>query len=231
MSIGSILFNRPDFKNSDQGYNIYSALLGSKYNLKTYQQIDDFKGQIQSIGFRDGGLYVMRNIKNYLIFNGSTRGLYSDNKSSGIHTHSDLLSFDLYIRDKVFIIDPGTYVYTSDKVERNLFRSTRKHNTVVVDGQDQDRLSEKDLFQISRDSISTIKEWTTNKQKDLISAEHTGYMRLNEPVRHLRTIAFDKLSETWSIIDELSGVGIHDFEVLFHFNELISIKTIANIRK
>ena len=223
LSIGSLLFKRAEFKNVDQGYNIYSALLGSKYNLNMYEEIDDFKGEIKSIGFNDVGLYVMRTNKNYLIFNGSTRGLYSDKKSLNTHSHSDLFSFDLFIRDKAFIIDPGTYVYTSNKLERNLFRGTRKHNTVVVDGQNQDKLSENDLFQMSRDSTSTIKEWTTNNQQDLISAEHNGYMSLDEPVKHLRSITFEKLSENWLIIDQLLGDGIHDFEVLFHFNEHINI--------
>ena len=88
-----------------------------------------------------------------------------------------MLSFELFVRDKVFIIDPGTYVYTSNKEERNLFRSTRKHNTVVVDGKNQHKIYENDLFKMSCDTISTINKWTTNKQQDMISAEHNGYMR------------------------------------------------------
>ena len=226
LSIGSILFKRSDFKKYDNGYNIYCALLGEKYNINLYNKIEDFKGQIKSIGFKDAGFYLMRNDKNYLIFNGATRGLYSDKKSSGIHTHSDLFSFDLFINDKAFIVDPGTFTYTSNKLERNLFRGTRKHNTVVVDGQNQDKLSENDLFQMSKSSTAKIKKWTTNQYHDIISAEHNGYMRLKEPVNHLRTITFEKLAQTWLIIDQLTGSGIHDFEVMFHFNENIKIEIV-----
>ena len=181
------------------------------------------KSEIKSKGFPDSGFYTMRHNRNYLIFNGSNRGLYLDGKLSSLHTHSDLFSFDLYIKDKAFIIDPGTYVYTSNRDERNLFRSTSKHNTVVVDNFNQDVLDENNLFQISCKSISSINKWITNNQMDIISAEHNGYMRLNEPVKHTRTIIFNKLLENWFITDELSGSGVHDFQVFFHFNEHINV--------
>jgi hypothetical protein len=44
------------------------------------------------------------------------------------------------------VIDPGSYVYTSDPTERNRFRSTAYHSTLRLDGGEQNELWTDDLF-------------------------------------------------------------------------------------
>ena len=73
-----------------------------------------------------------------------------DPKSPSGHKHNSRLSFDLFAYDKSFIIDPGAYIYTVDSKMRNLFRSTKYHNTVVVDGKEQNKFSESLLFSMVR---------------------------------------------------------------------------------
>ena len=46
------------------------------------------------------------------------------------------------------IVDPGSYVYTSDPDARNLFRSTRSHNTISVDGEEQNEFRPDWLFRM-----------------------------------------------------------------------------------
>ncbi len=56
--------------------------------------------------------------------------------SSG-HGHADLLSVQCATFGTARLVDPGTYCYTAEPEWRNYFRSTRAHNTVTVDGDDQ----------------------------------------------------------------------------------------------
>ncbi len=75
------------------------------------------------------------------------------------HKHNSRLSFELFAQDKSFIIDPGAYAYTAAKVMRNLFRSTKYHNTVVVDGEEQNRFDEDQLFTMKLDAAVKVNRW------------------------------------------------------------------------
>lgn len=55
----------------------------------------------------------------------------------GGHAHNDDFSVCLEWRNRPVIIDPGTFLYTSDPEARNRFRSTGYHNTLQVDGCEQ----------------------------------------------------------------------------------------------
>ncbi|MBW7947494.1 MAG: heparinase II/III family protein, partial [Sphingomonadaceae bacterium] len=58
------------------------------------------------------------------------------------HNHADALGITLYTRGKSLLPDSGLFEYGSIKAPEPFpvyFRSTRAHNTVVVDGQDQNR--------------------------------------------------------------------------------------------
>ena len=89
--------------------------------------------------FADAGIAVVRSASDYLFIN---NGGYSKHPKEtqiiiGTHTHNDLLSFDYSLSGKDLIVDPGTFLYTSSKTYRDAFRATAKHNTVVVDDEEQ----------------------------------------------------------------------------------------------
>jgi hypothetical protein len=147
-----------------------------------------------------------------------TRGL-------GNHKHNDLLSFELYAGDKAFIVDPGTYIYTRDAAWRNLFRSTAYHNTVVIDGQEQNRFDPKRLFEMTPDAAVIIHEFLSTPDMDRLDAEHTGYARLDPPVSHRRIFQFNKKEATWKIVDLLSGEGEHTADWYFHFDAGVQIES------
>jgi hypothetical protein len=102
--------------------------------------------------YQDAGFAVQINKKSYLFVSHSG---YSKNPNEtdmliGTHTHNDLLSFEYAFNGKDIVIDPGTFVYTSDRTSRNKFRSTAKHNTVVVDGEEQNLLPKDKMFAVMR---------------------------------------------------------------------------------
>lgn len=80
----------------------------------------------------------------------------------GGHAHNDDLSFCLDWKSRPVIVDPGTYLYTSDPASRNRFRSTAAHNTVIVDGSEQRPLTP-EMFQL-RGSVASHAFTNTDSQ-------------------------------------------------------------------
>jgi uncharacterized heparinase superfamily protein len=171
--------------------------------------------QLNSKAFPQGGFYIMRHDDLYMIID----CVHADPKAPSGHKHNSKLSFELFAYDKSFIIDPGTYIYTADRGMRNLFRSTRYHNTVVVDGEEQNRFNEDELFGMEHDAAVKVNKWEITDKYDFLDAEHNGYARLKKPVVHRRQIYFNKEEKYWLIKDMLAGEGgyKHKFDLYFHF--------------
>ena len=217
LSLGAILFNRGDFKQYGNGFNIYCLLLGGVNAKEKFEAVKKSSITLQSKAFPDAGIYVMRQDNNFLLFNAAGKGSYPE-LTSGTHTHSDLLSFELFALGKTFLVDPGSYVYTADANQRMLFRSTQMHNTVTIDGESQNVIRVEELWNFERNAIPELLKWESSETYDMVSARHSGFLRLSNPVMHQRSIFFDKQTLSWNIKDELSGKGEHLYEWFFHFD-------------
>src|SRR6185369_12436594 len=107
----------------------------------------------------------------------------------GGHGHNDCLSFEAVLNGVQLVVDPGSYVYTASYEWRNRFRSTRFHNTPVIDEQEQSRfLGAQYLWSLRADAKPTVLEWRTTSRLDVLRASHSGYTRLANPVTVMRTI-------------------------------------------
>lgn len=158
-----------------------------------------------SRAFPDSGIYLMREGGLYLLIaNGpvGTRGI-------GNHKHNDLLSFELHADGQDLMVDPGSFLYTPDPASRNRFRSTAAHNTVMVDGQEQNRFGEGNLFWLHVDATPRCLAWETRPDVDVFMGEHDGYARLADPVLHRREIHLRKAARRIEVIDRLQGTGRH----------------------
>lgn len=217
LCLGAILFNRADFKAAAPGFNVDAMmLLGDDANTR-YDEIADQSLTLCSKAFPDAGFYIIRQQNDYMFINNSGKSKNPE-LGGGTHTHSDLLSFELYIEDKSFIVDPGSYIYSADPDSRMLFRSTPMHNTVVVDGQSQNILKREVLWDFERNAIPKTVLWFDDEQKSIFEGEHSGYQRLKNPITHQRRIDYDKNNRDWLILDKLEGSGVHLIEVYFHFD-------------
>ena len=106
--------------------------------------------------YPDAGHAVLRFQDAFLfVTNGEQSSYETGRQTVGTHTHNDKLSFELALGEEDIIIDPGAYVYTPDPVRSNEFRSTRKHNTVIVDGEEQNVITPKNVFLATKNSRST----------------------------------------------------------------------------
>lgn len=208
LSTGAILFKRTEFKFTDKPEEETVWLFGTKVQ-KMFKNIG--KKEINSKAFKAGGYYIIRSKNSYLIVDCGDLGL----AGMGGHGHNDTLSFELYTGNKTFITDSGSYVYTADYKSRNHFRSTKAHNTVIIDGEEIAPFNEKDLWYIKDITKPKVNSWLKTKYKDFFDGQHEGYKRIGNTI-HRRQITFNKKKEVWIVKDILVGSGTHECRLLFH---------------
>ncbi len=181
--------------------------------------------KLKSCAFHKSGIYIMRDDKIYCLIECSPTG----QAGNGGHAHNDTLSFELNILEEDFIVDPGSYVYTVSPKERNKFRGTAMHNTVRVDRQEMNKILPDKLYELSDDAVPKVNKWYTNKKKDHLDAQHSGYMRLKSPLIHRRVFSFDKGNGRINIIDSFlqKQKKEHIFEWYFHLAPGVVVEKIT----
>jgi hypothetical protein len=166
-----------------------------------------------SVLFPNSGLAVARDGQAEVVFVAMPNGV----EGKGSHTHNDKLSVIVRLGGDELFHDSGTGCYTRDIQVRNRFRGTGAHNTVQIDGQEQNRFSVSPgaAFLIGDDAHMTpvIKEETDGNV--ILRSSHDGYARLG--VVHARVV---KLTPHNSIEfeDDLTGSGTHGVELRFHLD-------------
>lgn len=153
---------------------------------------------------RDGGLYLL--VTNSIV---GTKGF-------GNHKHNDQLGFEYHFGGGPLVVDPGSYVYTSDPEARNLFRGTAYHNTLMVDGTEQNEFNPEWLFRMFEKAAAEHLAFTDGDVVEYLG-RHAGYTRLAEGVTHTRRFALDRPSGHLVIDDQLTGAGRHQLAWRFHF--------------
>lgn len=220
-AVGGVLFNDDDFQSSGGAEDVLwlfgPQALAEKQNMQPSKPAPT--PTPTPLTFPDAGMYVMRRDTAYMIICCGQNGYYN----KGSHAHNDKLSFELQFDGEDFIVDPGSYTYTAYPDERDLFRSTAYHNTVRVDGAEQNRIPADDVFRLEHDSRPRILKWQSDDGMDIFEGSHDGYCRLKYPVLHTRRIIFDKKSLTWEITDILDGEGKHLLEWYFHMGPKIEV--------
>ena len=218
--VGAVIFGRNDFKGDDdrpteavswlfggEGQHRYSSL--SKANTTT----------LTSRAFPDTGYYLLQcgdqgdANRISLIFDCGPLGL----EPLAAHGHADALSVMLRAFGQDILLDPGTYDYFSFANWRNYFRSTRAHNTIVIDGENQSIMS--GPFMWAGQACARCVNWEPAKEGGRVAGEHDGYTRLKDPVIHRRSVELDGRERTVTIRDDVLARGNHNAEVCFHLSE------------
>jgi uncharacterized heparinase superfamily protein len=99
------------------------------------------------------------------------------------HAHGDLFSFELSLRGRRLIVDAGVASYEPDAA-RAWARSTRAHNTVELDGQDQCEFWA--AFRVARRGRPRDVAFEPRGDGFSLEAWHDGYERLPARARHRR---------------------------------------------
>lgn len=184
--------------------------------------VDHLGSRIQQFNsrlFADSKIAILRKGESYLFINNSDRYRRDKNVNGyvGTHIHNDLLSFVYTVGKEEVMVDPGTYAYTSDIERHKEFRSTAKHNTIMVDREEQHLRNCPATFLMQYNSISHYLELREYPGFDECRGE---YLTIYGGVIHSRVF---KLEESkLEIIDHLSKKGAnHKTSMYFHLSQNI----------
>jgi hypothetical protein len=107
-----------------------SSLNGKEEVYELHVDGGDLLAELELHSYDDFGLYVFRSKRLFLCVRCGPVG----QKGNGGHAHLDALSFELSLDGQDLLVDPGTYLYTPDPVQRNLYRSVRAHYAPWIHG-------------------------------------------------------------------------------------------------
>lgn len=156
--------------------------------------------------YPQAGLAIARKSGTYLAVTNGVVGT----KGFGNHKHNDQLGFELHLDGHALIVDPGSFVYTSDPEARNLFRGTGYHNTVVIDGVEQNEMRPEWLFRLFETARPEHLSFAADEAAFEYTGRHLGYRRLSSPLVHERSFALALNAGTLRIVDRFEGKGRHE---------------------
>jgi len=173
----------------------------------------DAPPRIASTAFTQGGCFVMRSDSDHVFIDCGPVG----QGGRGGHGHNDCLSFEAMLDGCHLVSDCGAYLYTASVEERNNFRSTAYHNTPQIDGEELNRFIRPDyLWTLHDDARPRVLEWQTGNGRDRFVGTHSGYERLEHPVRPVRTIELDHATHLLLVRDDVEGDGSHVVTIPLH---------------
>jgi len=162
------------------------------------------KPQKKSIAFPDGGYYIMRSgwgDKN-LPFEEELYLLFDCGTNYPWHAHYDMLNIVSTAYGYDLLKDAGRFTYNQGE-EREYFKSTAAHNTIVIDQQDQ-----------PRQYTPPKADWYSINGFDYV----IGTQNSHPEVGHRRSVMFVK-TEYWIVVDRLQGKGNHTYDQYWHLSD------------
>ncbi|MFN8515570.1 MAG: alginate lyase family protein [Chloroflexia bacterium] len=175
-----------------------------------------------SLAFPYAGYYVMRTGWEpdavWALFDGGPLGF--------AHQHEDKLNLILHAYGRDLLTEGGNYAYDDSEMRRYVL-STRSHNTIRVDGLDQQRRPTYDHDDPDLLTRPAGARWRTTADYDAVEAEYAeGYgPDLARPVAHRRCVIFLKrglgaLGPCLLVIDRLLPTDdrSHDYQALWHLD-------------
>lgn len=162
------------------------------------------------------GYFVMRDAENqrFMIIDGGK--LCPDHLPP--HAHSDLLSYELSLGEHRMIVDSGVSEYQAGQW-RQYSRSTRAHNTLMVDKVEQAEAW--GSFRLGRRAYPIEVNWIETDDVVLFEGAHDGYAQMGIiPKRRVFFIQQD----FWLVFDEIEGSGEHLVESFIHFHPEVEVR-------
>jgi Heparinase II/III-like protein len=203
----------------------HSLCTSSFYALATHLLRLPRTGGQPIVLLRESGVAVLRAGDAAVVFSAMPNGL----GGKGSHTHCDKLSVVFRLGANEVFCDAGSRCYTRSAELRNLDRSTKAHNTLVIDEMDQNTIPSdpRMLFQCGNEAA--VSEIAIMEGVEMaVQASHEGYscrwsgtagpsttlrsgrddnavVERRISVRHQRTVQLSE--QSLLLTDEVSGTG------------------------
>lgn len=155
----------------------------------------------------DSGYFVSRGDDgSHLVFDAGPHGYLN-----GGHAHADALSIVLTVAGDPVLVDPGTGSYTFDAAARDRFRSSRMHNTLVLNGREPAVARGPFHWQSRADARLLVAR--CGSDMDFAAGAHDGHA----PFRHVRAVlALHGVG--WLVVDRVTGPGDIEAETWWHLH-------------
>ncbi len=216
LSLGAVMLSRTDLLAKALQCDLQTPWL-CQNAAHIWRQADLYAPVALAQDFRQGGYFILGDalhtaVETRIVFDTGALGL---NRVAG-HGHADALSLCLSHHGMPLLIDSGTYCYNTASSWRHYFRGTSAHNTLTVDGRDQADYGGSFLW--LTDVHSRVDASLLSPYLDRVRASHDGYLRLNDPVRHVRQLSFDKGAMLLQVQDSLECRASHEVAIYWHFH-------------
>jgi hypothetical protein len=208
LALGAVFFAEPQFKVKEFGFSEDALWIFGRQGYDTWQSLEDRSvNTIESRSFARAGWHVIRRGSDYCLVSCGRNGP----EGQGGHGHNDKLSIELMIGGRDVIVDPGTYLYTPCPNDRNRFRSTGHHNTLKIDGHEQNGPLDGDVFRLPQRVMIRSARLTETAGRISFEGEieYAGIV-------HARTVSLDLESSRWMIDDRMSCPARVAGEAAFH---------------
>lgn len=137
----------------------------------------------------------------------------------GGHNHNDNLSYELYVNNEPFVVDSGTFCYTSNFTKRNNYRMTKAHNVLTIGEHEQNEFgltTNDDMFWLNTD----------HSQPQLIKYDKN---RINGSIQYCGKLYSRNIEFNENIIEITDNIET-DLEkiVRIHLHPQIKIESVEN---
>lgn len=217
LATGAVLFNRQDFQKKAGTFDEKTRWLLGDHAEVSFDAVGKAgRGALPRRSFPDGGYYVLgsdleQTNEVRLVADCGNLGFLS----IAAHGHADALSFTLFWCGEPWLIDPGTFSYSTNDPAREYFKGTSAHNTVVVDSCSQSVSG--GTFLWLRHARAGVDRFESTDECDRLTGWHDGYRRLRDPVKVRRSWTYRKQERYLQIDDEFSCKGDHSLDFFWHF--------------
>jgi hypothetical protein len=195
LTLAAVSYKDSDYKISRFDFDEEAFWVFGKSGKKSYDEFQFRNKPLTSKAFPQAGWYIIRQSNDYCFISCGQNG------QNGMIDGQDI------------VVDPGSYVYTSDPEERNRFRSTGYHNTAIFNDYEQNEIPEKDMF--------SLPEKIKIKEADLKEIDNNivfhGEIRF-AGITHKRMIIRDNESGCWQVKDSFSCSKPLNGKLMFHLS-------------
>jgi hypothetical protein len=176
--------------------------------------------------FGDAGLAILRSDRAHgpeiwCRCDGGPQGFLS----IAAHGHADALSIEVRHDGVELLVDPGTYCYHGQPEWRSYFRSTRAHNTIEVDGQNQAVEAGPFMWSTHADAAVDVSESDPDGVRTW-AAHHTAYARLDAALHHGREVVLDGAGRRLTVTDTVTGSHEHRLRLLWHLGPDVEVEVV-----